>query len=83
MTDMASAPRSRMDPPPRSSAADAHDCIMVPIQPDQPNTSLGRGWPRHWRAPLGSSNQRPSGNVTVTIANRAEPCPDPASGPDQ
>ncbi len=27
---MASAPQERMDPPPRSFAADAHDCIMVP-----------------------------------------------------
>jgi hypothetical protein len=41
--DMAVAPRSTMDPPPRSPAADAHDCIMVPIQPGRPNTSLWRG----------------------------------------
>jgi hypothetical protein len=27
--DMAAVPRTRMDPPPRSSAADAYDCIMV------------------------------------------------------
>src|SRR5208282_6342361 len=27
---MASAPQERMGPPPRSFAADAHDCIMVP-----------------------------------------------------
>jgi hypothetical protein len=56
MSDMAVVPRSRTDPPPRSSAADAHDCIMVPIRPDQPNTSLWRGWPRQWRVPLGIVN---------------------------
>jgi hypothetical protein len=54
-TDMAFAPRSRMDPPPRSSAADAYDCIMVPIRLDRPNTSLWRDRSRQWRAPLGSS----------------------------
>jgi hypothetical protein len=32
MLDMAFAPRERMDPPPRSSAADAYNCIMVPIR---------------------------------------------------
>jgi hypothetical protein len=32
MPDMALAPRTSMDPPPRSSAADAYDCIMVPIR---------------------------------------------------
>jgi hypothetical protein len=41
-SDMALVPRSRMDPPPRSFAADAHDCIMVPIPSDRPNTSLWR-----------------------------------------
>ena len=40
--DMAFEPRFRMGPPPRSFAADAHDCIMVPILTDQPNTSLRR-----------------------------------------
>src|SRR5438067_2279994 len=30
---MAFVPRSRMDPPPRSFAADAHDCIMGPDPP--------------------------------------------------
>src|SRR5215469_514387 len=28
---MAFAPRARMDPPPRSSAADAYNCVVVPI----------------------------------------------------
>jgi hypothetical protein len=40
--DMVFEPRFRMGPPPRSFAADAHDCIMVPIPTDQPNTSLWR-----------------------------------------
>jgi len=31
-----------MDPPPRSFAADAHDCIMAPILADRPNTRLWR-----------------------------------------
>ena len=44
-----------MDPPPRSCAADAHDCIIVPIPSDRPNTSLWRDRARQWRAPLGSS----------------------------
>ena len=30
--DMALEPRFRMGPPPRSFAADAHDCIMVQVQ---------------------------------------------------
>jgi hypothetical protein len=54
-TDMALEPRSRMDPPPRSFAADAYDCIKVPIRPDRPNTSLRRDRSRHRRAPLGLS----------------------------
>ena len=54
--DMAFAPRSRMDPPPRSFAVDAYDCIMVSIRPDRPNTSLWRDRSRQWRAPLGSSD---------------------------
>ncbi len=35
-------PRSRMVPPSRSFAADPHDCIMVPIPSDRPNTGLWR-----------------------------------------
>jgi hypothetical protein len=31
-----------MDLPPRSFAADAHDCIMAPILADRPNTRLWR-----------------------------------------
>jgi hypothetical protein len=38
-----------MGPPPRSFAADAHGCIMVPILADRPHTSL----PRDLRAWLG------------------------------
>jgi len=44
-----------MGPPPRSFAADAHDCIMVAILADRPNTSLWRELRAQWRAPLGSS----------------------------
>src|SRR5438552_16788493 len=39
-------PGSRMGPPPRSFAADAHDCIMVSPYRDLPNTSLRREDPR-------------------------------------
>ena len=40
-------PGSRMGPPPRSFAADAHDCIMVrSLSMDLPNTSLRRDDPR-------------------------------------
>src|ERR1700726_835303 len=39
---MAQMPTERMGPPPRSFAADAHDCIMVRIQTDLPDTSLWR-----------------------------------------
>jgi len=78
ITDMAFAPRSRMDPPPRSLAADAYDCIMVPIQPDRPNTSLRRNRPRQWQVPLGSSSRhlqisvtaRPVGMWTIGFADR-------------
>src|SRR6202035_5345455 len=41
-------------PPPRSFAADAHDCIMVRIRTDLPNTSVRREDAPQWRAPLGS-----------------------------
>src|SRR5215467_12654695 len=40
--DMVYEPRFRMGPPPRSFAADAHDCIMVTVLTDRPNTSLWR-----------------------------------------
>ena len=35
-------PRFRMGPLPWSFAADAYDCIMVPIRVDRPNTSVWR-----------------------------------------
>ena len=50
---MASKPLCRLDPSPRSFAADAHDCIMVTILPDRPNTRLWRVLCARWRAPLG------------------------------
>jgi hypothetical protein len=46
--------RREWGPPPRSFAADAHDCIMVRIRTDLPNTSLWREDAPQWRAPLGS-----------------------------
>jgi hypothetical protein len=52
--DMAQMPTERMGPPPRSFAADAHDCIMVRIRTDLPNTSVRREDAPQWRAPLGS-----------------------------
>ena len=48
---MVSTPLSRMGPPPRSFAADAHDCIMVRPPGDQPNTRVWRDDPR----PIASS----------------------------
>src|SRR3954465_5029560 len=48
---MVSTPFSRMGPPPRSFAADAHDCIMVRDPVDRPNTRLWRDDPR----PMASS----------------------------
>src|SRR4051794_24022691 len=48
---MVSTPFSRMGPPPRSFAADAHDCIMVRDPRDRPNTRLWRDDPR----PMASS----------------------------
>src|SRR5438132_14244761 len=38
--------------------ADAHDCIMVRIPTDLPNTSVRREIRAQWRAPLGSSADR-------------------------
>src|SRR3954471_17176641 len=48
---MVLTPFLRMGPPPRSFAADAHDCIMVRPPVDRPNTRLWRDDPR----PLASS----------------------------
>src|SRR3954464_3072178 len=48
---MVLTPFLRMGPPPRSFAADAHDCIMVRPPLDQPNTRVWRDDPR----PLASS----------------------------
>ena len=48
---MVLTPFSRMGPPPRSFAADAHDCIMVRPPLDRPNTRLWRDDPR----PMASS----------------------------
>ena len=48
---MVLTPFLRMGPPPRSFAADAHDCIMVRPLVDRPNTRLWRDDPR----PMASS----------------------------
>jgi hypothetical protein len=40
-----------LGPLPRSFAADAHDCIMVTIRTDQPDTRLSRNFRARWRAP--------------------------------
>src|SRR4051794_8823699 len=48
---MVLTPFLRMGPPPRSFAADAHDCIMVRPPLDRPNTRLWRDDPR----PMASS----------------------------
>ena len=60
--DMAQMPTARMGPPPRSFAADAHDCIMVRIRTDLPHTSLWRRCTQ-WRAPLGSLCRHSTGAV--------------------
>ena len=57
ISDMAFAPRSRMVPPPRSFAADAHDCIMVPIRLGSTEYKFVARSRRQWRAPLGSSSR--------------------------
>ena len=46
-----SKPLCRLGPLPRSFAADAHDCIMVPILTDRPNTRSWRDSRARWRAP--------------------------------
>src|SRR6267378_998729 len=58
---MVLAPRFRMGPPSRSFAADAHDCIVVAILTDRPNTSS-------WRAMCAHDGELPLG--IVSIANR-------------
>ena len=61
-------PRFRKGPPPRSFAADAHDCIMVPILTDRPNTSLWRDARAWWRAPLGSFRCSASARLQAVAA---------------
>src|SRR3954468_18017165 len=56
---MAPEPLFRLDPPPRSFAADAHGCIMVRAPRGPPDTRLRRDDPRaRWRAPLGLARNR-------------------------
>jgi hypothetical protein len=49
-----------MGPPLRNFAADAHDCIMVEVHEDQPNTRLWRVDPHpEGEFPLGSHDPMP------------------------
>ena len=65
-------PRFRMGPPPRSFAADAHDCIMVPILADRPNTSLWRDGAPDGELPsvVMFANTEPLGKICL---NRGSP----------
>src|SRR5712664_74513 len=59
-----------MGPPLRSFAADAHDCIMVPIRTDRPNTRLWRDPRARWRAPpriVVAKLDRPSQPAAVLV----------------
>lgn len=52
------APQYRLDPLPRSFAADAHGCIMVRVRTRPPEyKSVGAMFRAHWRVPLGSSRE--------------------------
>src|SRR5829696_9203935 len=56
---LALEPLFRLDPPPRSFAADAHGCIMVRAPRGPPDTRLRRDDPRaRWRTPLGLARNR-------------------------
>src|SRR5215469_128239 len=69
---MAFEPRFRMGPSPRSFAADAHDCIMVAILPDRPNTSL-------WREVLRLMASSP--RYRHAISNNGRICPTQSNQP--
>src|SRR5882762_8122808 len=69
---MAYKPLGRMGPPPRSFAAEAHDCIMVPVHTDRPNTSLWRDSPRpHSELPSDGPHRTPACPQTVAARRRA------------
>src|SRR4029450_10828257 len=66
---MVFAPRFRMGPPPRSFAADAHDCIVVAILTGRPNTSS-------WRAICAHDGELPSvSSQWPTLNCEEEPVP--------
>jgi hypothetical protein len=67
---MVFVPRERMGPPPRSLAADAHDCIMVRIVEDHilddpPNTRL------LWRDIVTAGRLASDCLVRATVCRRA------------
>src|SRR5260370_3975797 len=69
---MAYKPLGRMGPPPRSFAADAHDCIMVRVHTDRPNTSLWRDSPRpHGELPSDRPHRTSAGPEPVAARLRA------------
>jgi len=63
-----------MGPPSRSFAADAHDCIVVAILTDRPNTSS-------WRAICAHDGELPLGIVSVADTELEKTRPDRASLP--
>src|SRR3546814_17479270 len=64
---MATVPNLRMEPPPRSLAADAQDRIMVRIEADPPNTRLRRRAP-----PALHGSPRIPRPASVTLDHRGE-----------
>lgn len=74
-THMVFEPQSRMGPPPRSFATDAHGCIMVRSTGDLPHTSLPRDPSRLAQGELASDICRglltPAGNGELTRPGKA------------
>ena len=67
---LAFMPGNRMGPPPRSFAADAHECIMVRVL-DPPDTRSWRDWSAPGkRAPLGSSSPIASSVPSCSMLSR-------------
>src|SRR5262245_61441095 len=79
---MAVKPRRRMGPPPRSFAADAHDCIMVRLSLSRPDTSMRRDSSSHCkrRAPLVNRHPDHHKRAAVLGAVKVWPGDDGARG---